>query len=386
MTTSISLSPLYQEIASLPTLLHALTEPLVQAAAAALPPDRCQQVQQVYLTGCGDSHHAAVGAALAFRQLAGLPCEPLTALSFSRYRAPYLATDAAALVIAISVSGSVTRTIEALDLGRQAGAWALAVTGGSQTPLAQVSHAIMEMRVPPLPAAPPDLVVPGMRSYAASQLALYLAAIQLGHGRGHLNQTQADRLRQELADLPAQVAQTIAAAAPLAHHCIQAWTGASHFVFAGGGPSYGAALFSAAKILEASGDPALAQDLEEWAHLQYFSREPDTPTILITAAQADADRAQEVVAAALAIGRRVAVVAPSGAAFPIPPPSIHFPLAAPVRECFSPLLTTLPGALLAAYRADLLREPYFRAFGGGRSRANGGGISRIRTSHRRLTL
>ena len=382
----MSLSPLHQEIESLPALLSDLLAPLARAAAVALSPERCRQVQRVYLTGCGDSHCAAVGAALAFRQLAGLPCEPLTALSFSRYRAPYLATDAAALVIAISVSGSVTRTIEALHLGCQAGAWGIAVTGGSQTPLAQVSHAVLETRVPPLAAAPPDLVVPGLRSYAASQLALYLAAIQLGQARGFLHPPQAQQLRQELAALGAQAAQTIAHAAPLAQKCSQAWADAGHFVFAGGGPSYAAALFSAAKLLEASGDPAVAQDLEEWAHLQYFSREPATPTILITAAQADADRAAEVVTAALAIGRRVAVVSPAASAFPVPPPAIHFPLPAPVRECFSPLLTTLPGALLAAARAGLLAEPYFRAFGGGRSREGGGGISRIRTSHRRLTL
>ncbi len=385
--TSLPLSPLYQEIESLPALLSDLLAPLARAAAVALSPERCRQVQRVYLTGCGDSHHAAVGAALAFRQLAGLPCEPLTALSFSRYRAPYLAGSGGdALVMAISVSGSVTRTIEALHLGRQAGAWGIAVTGGSQTPLAQVSQAVLEMRVPPLAEAPPDLVVPGLRSYAACQLALYLAAIQLGQARGFLHPPQAQQLRQELAALGAQAAQTTAHAAPLAQKCSQAWADAGHFVFAGGGPNYGAALFSAAKILEASGDPAVAQDLEEWAHLQYFGRQPDTPTFFLTAAQADADRAAEVVTAALAIGRRVAVVSPAGSAFPVPPPAIHFPLPAPVRECFSPLLTTLPGALLAAARADLLAEPYFRAFGGGRSREGGGGISRIRTSHRRLTL
>lgn len=384
----MSLSPLHQEIESLPALLSGLLDPLARAAAAALPPARCRQVRQLYLTGCGDSHHAAAGAALAFRQLAGLPCEPLTALSFSRYRAPYLAQTprGATLVIAISVSGSGTRTIEALDLGRQAGAWGVAVTGGSHTPLAQVSDAVIETSVPPLATTPPGLVVPGLRSYAASQLALYLAAIQVGQGRGYLSQAQADDLRQELAELAPQAAHTITHAAPLAHECSQSWADASHFVFAGSGPNYGAALFSAAKILEASGDPAVAQDLEEWAHLQYFSREPDTPTILLTAAQADADRAQEVIAAALTIGRRVAVVAPTDPAFPIPAPAIHFPLPAPARECFSPLLTTLPGALLAACRADLLGEPYFRAFGGGRSRENGGGISRIRTSRRRLSL
>lgn len=42
--------------------------------------------------------------------------------------------------------------------------------------------------------------------------------------------------------------------------------------------------------------------------------------------------------------------------------------AVPPRECFSPLLTCLPGTLFAAYRAEQLGEPYFRGFRGGRSR------------------
>jgi hypothetical protein len=37
------------------------------------------------------------------------------------------------------------------------------------------------------------------------------------------------------------------------------------FVFGGAGPLYGVAMFSAAKMLEASGDPAMAQETEEWA-------------------------------------------------------------------------------------------------------------------------
>jgi glucosamine--fructose-6-phosphate aminotransferase (isomerizing) len=44
------------------------------------------------------------------------------------------------------------------------------------------------------------------------------------------------------------------------------------------------------------------------------------------------------------------------------------------------LITCLPGALFAAYRAQLIGEPYFRGFGGGRSIEGGGGISRIRDS------
>jgi len=54
------------------------------------------------------------------------------------------------------------------------------------------------------------------------------------------------------------------------------------------------------------GDPALGQETEEWAHLQYFARAAATPTFIITAADRDLSRATEVAVAAKAVGRRVA--------------------------------------------------------------------------------
>ena len=52
------------------------------------------------------------------------------------------------------------------------------------------------------------------------------------------------------------------------------------------------------------------------------------------------------------------------------------PLAEGVPEMFSPLLAAIPGALFAAYRAEVLGEPFFRPAGGVRA----SGINRVRTS------
>jgi glucosamine--fructose-6-phosphate aminotransferase (isomerizing) len=43
---------------------------------------------------------------------------------------------------------------------------------------------------------------------------------------------------------------------------------------------------------------------------------------------------------------------------------------------FSPLIAAIPGALFAAYRAEVLGEPFFRPSGAGRPP----GINRVRTS------
>jgi glucosamine--fructose-6-phosphate aminotransferase (isomerizing) len=179
------------------------------------------------------------------------------------------------------------------------------------------------------------------------------------------------------------MAQTITACDPIAQNAAESWLDGTRFVFCGSGPNYGTALFSAAKLIEASGDGALGQDVEEWAHLQYFGKQPDTPTFLLSAGQRDADRTAEIAVAAKQIGRRVALIAPEKSVLlETAAADFRFPLPAAVRECFSPLAACLPGTLFAAHRAQMLNEPYFRGFGGGRSQEGGGGVSRIRSSHR----
>ena len=377
-------SPLLLQIDSLPELPATMIDHLVRKTADMLPAARCEQIRHVYLTGCGDSHHAAVNAELAFELFAGLPCRAATAMQFGRYLAPTLRENRpGALVVGVSASGVVSRTIEALDLARQGGALTVAVTGQRATPLARVADLVLPVKTPAFPDAPEGIVIPGARSYVASQLALYVLALHIGRERGHLSRGEARQLLEELADSADVMEVTIAANDSVARAVTAAWREAETFVFCGSGPNYGTALFSAAKLLEASGDAATGQDVEEWAHLDYFARRRATPTFLISAAQRDQSRALEIATAARTIGRRVAIIAPQSSALAnTADQEVLFPLADGLREAFSPLISCLPGLLFAAYRAALLDEPYFRNFGDGRSSEGGGGISRIRDSQR----
>ncbi|MCP4424337.1 MAG: SIS domain-containing protein [Chloroflexi bacterium] len=382
-------TPLHQQVDTLPDLTQLMIDPLVKAIETALPKSLCEGMGRVFIAGCGDSHHAAMNAELAFEQLAGLPTEPMTAMQLGRYAAGFWPETGSEtgrgtnLALAVSVSGQASRTVEALEMARQAGAIAVAVTGNPSSPLAKAAEIVLKTAVPPLPDELAGMIVPGTRSYIASQLALYLAAIHLGQQRGRLAKTRANQLRRELANMADLMEQTIAASDPIAQQLAHDWIDADRFVFLGAGPNYGTALFSAAKILEASGDMAVPQDTEEWAHLQYFAKQVDTPTFIINAGGWDENRALEAATAARQIGRRVAIIAPANSQLAqTPDKDALLPIAGPVREAFSPLLTCLPSVLFAAYRAQAIGEPYFRDFGGGRSIEGGGGISRIRTSER----
>jgi len=382
-------SPLHQQADTLPDLIAETIDPFARAVAESLPAPVCSNVQRVFLTGCGDSHHAPLNAEMAFEELAGLPCEPMTAMQFARYGAGFLPDTGRGsnLVLAVSVSGAVSRTVEALRMGRLAGGTAVALTGNTTGPLAAEAEIVLPTAVPPLPAELQGMIVPGTRSYIASLLMLYLVAIHLGERRSRLTRARANKERRALAAHAELMAETIALSDGPARYAAEQWRDARQFVYCGSGPHYGTALFSAAKLLEASGDIAVAQEMEEWAHLQYFAREETTPTILISAGGRDAGRTVEIAAAARAIGRRVGLVAPRQTdLLARTAPDQLLPIAAPLHERYAPLLTCLPPTLFAAYRAQLLDEPYFRDFGGGRSIEGGGGISRIRSSDQWDTL
>lgn len=374
------MNSLVNQVKTLPELLRKTFQTLDDGARLNLHPGLILPLKRIYITGCGDSHHAGLSTQLAFEALTGLPTTITTALDFARYKAGFLprAGINTNLVIGISVSGSVARTYEALLMAKEAGGTTLSLTATPGSRVAEVGDLLFQVPNPTF-LIPEGEVSPGVRSFFINQVALLLMAIHIGEVRGTITTSEANDYRQTLLNTADVIETAILKNAILIHQLVKDWQDAREFIFVGGGPNFGIALFSAAKVLEASGDSALGQDTEEWAHLQYFARDVDTPTIFITAADRDKSRMDEVIMAAKQIGRRVAVICPEIATSMIKLADAAFTFN-PVREMFSALVTQIPGELFAGYRADLLGEPFFRNFGGGRNHEDAGGSSRIQTS------
>lgn len=375
------MNSMLDQIHSLPGLIRDVVQPIDDSAREALDHQLCTSVKRIYVTGCGDSHHAALATELAFETLTGVPTEALTSLQFGRYAAAYLpkTEPGTNLAFGISVSGEVSRTLEALQQAKKAGATVVSLTATPESRIGKAGDRMINTTTPVFPD-PEGVHTPGVRSYTANQIGLYLSAIRIGEVRGHITTGDANKLRKELLELAETTQQAIDLTEDTVRQLAGQWKDASEFVFVGAGPNFATALFSAAKVLEASGDPALGQDTEEWAHLQYFARAVDTPTFVITAGGRDLSRATEVVVAGKQIGRRVTAIAPrsAGELHAAATNSVYLPEG--LKEMFSPVVACIPGEMFAAYRADVIGEPFFRGFGGGRSQEGGGGISRIRTS------
>ncbi|MEJ5200693.1 MAG: hypothetical protein WHV66_00555, partial [Anaerolineales bacterium] len=103
------------QVRSLPAQLREIFDPLDEAVRSTLNHELCLSVKRLFVTGCGDSHHASLGSELAFEALAGIPTEPMTAQQFARYAAGFIPQTGPKtnLMIGISVSGEVARTAEA---------------------------------------------------------------------------------------------------------------------------------------------------------------------------------------------------------------------------------------------------------------------------------
>jgi glucosamine--fructose-6-phosphate aminotransferase (isomerizing) len=318
------------------------------------------EITHIVICGCGDSHHAGLGMEMALAYWTGLEVRSVPSLSAARYVIPRWGSHAAGkLVIGISASGEVARTIEALEVAGAVGAHSLAITASPESTLADVAERTLSIDVPAIPHGP------GLISYLASMLMLLGVADLLAPSaaRKELSHT----LEMLPATLDAWKAEQELMGARFAEQVEM-----DALVILGGGPAYASALFGAAKVIEAAGAYAWGQDLEEWAHLEYFCASARMPTWLLTTGGRSAGREAEVLAAAQRIGREIAVSRWEGGT----------DMSDIASEALSPLALWVGPAACAAELAARLDEKPFRDFGGGRSVEEGGGASRIRSSAR----
>jgi glucosamine--fructose-6-phosphate aminotransferase (isomerizing) len=319
------------------------------------------QFTEVIIAGCGDSYYAGLGLELAFHNWTNLQTRAGPSLKVGRYLLPSLLNlDHKALVIGISASGEVARTIEVVDLAKQVGATTLAFTADPESSLAELADASLSLPIPEIPHGP------GLLTYLGSVLLGYsLCATLASDFNRNVISSVIDKVPMELESwIPVESRKGID------HAENEIDRGA--MVFLGAGPDHSSAMFSAAKVVESCGVSAWGQDTEEWAHIEYFSEPADMFTWILSSGGRSRGREIEIEAAAKGIGRRLVVSRWEG----------WSGLGQKDRESVSPLFLWVGPTAFAAKLAEILGEVPFRGFEGGRSVVEGGGISRIRSSQR----
>ena len=349
-------SPLIGPLADLPQLLRTEVEPMEARLRRLITTPDLYRLRQIVLIGCGDSFIAGAGAASVLREWTGLPVQPMHAMEAARYvdsAAPH-GHPRSVLAVCISYSGEVARVVEAARRLRRWGALTVALTGNAGSRLAEAAELVGNIAVPPCPGAV-------ARGYAATLLGVWLLGIRIAevrlrqtmdvaNARRSLLTRQADLLEQALA--PAAVACAAAAAQLHPARCAD---------LLGSGPTIGSARFAAAKLIEIAGTHAVAQDAEEFHHLNYFVRSPETlPTVVFTAAGARAaSRMSELSATLEQLGRPGLLITdqdPSGVGAWSKKHLLRLP---PTAEWLLPLLHAVPAIMLAqAWAAQAGATPF----------------------------
>jgi glucosamine--fructose-6-phosphate aminotransferase (isomerizing) len=249
------------------------------------------------------------------------------------------------LVVATSASGGTKRVVQAIERAKGHGALTIALTGTPNSAVTQVADRTVVVALPQKQRSP------GIRTYQASLLGMLLVAIQLGEMRNTYDQDEANGLRHELAALADVVEATTDAIKGRCHEVADLIAETPTLVMVGSGPSYGTALFSAAKVIEAAGVFAIGQDLEEWWHVERFAYPIDMPVFVIAPPGRSYWRAGDLAATARGLRRRVIAVTHKDDTEVTRHAFAVLPVHGEVREEFSPLLYHLFASYVASYVA-----------------------------------
>jgi glucosamine--fructose-6-phosphate aminotransferase (isomerizing) len=195
--------------------------------------------------------------------------------------------------------------------------------------------------------SPGAVPVPGTLTYLGTLTALYGLAIELGQARGHLTKQRAEECWESLRQTHLSLQEIALVNFPLVEGYAQRYLYESPMVyFVGGGPNYGTALFGRAKLLEAAPVPCVAQEVEEWAHLEYFLTGYGTQVIFLVPSGLSRRRALDMMRTVNRVsGYVVAVADPSDDA--VAELACEVWPVSPQEEMFSPIAYSVPLGILA---------------------------------------
>jgi len=323
-----------REITTIPAVIRDRLE-LAGQAATTVERLRDSRIRQVVLVGCGDSSFVCQAAALALNRHSGLQVRWEHALDFARYGVRYHESGTA--VVVVSFSGKTGRTIEAAHQARAFGHLVIALTGVPDSPIAKVADCVLSAEIPTFGFSP------GTSTYTAMLVTLLTLASELGANvavgaDGSVGPAALSRYATGLQRLPRLAEETLRLSEGPACAAAERLAGARMITFLGAGPNEASAKFGAAKLFEGAQQIALATNVEEWAHEQYFITRPSEPVVLVAPSGASSDRAAEILSELNYIEALPVFVGDQAP----PLPALHLPVAAGIGEELSPVLASIP--------------------------------------------
>jgi glucosamine--fructose-6-phosphate aminotransferase (isomerizing) len=236
--------------------------------------------------------------------------------------------------------------VECALFARQHGLYPVAITFNPDSPLAEASSATLPYRYADVGFGP------GTLSYIASLVSLYTIALRAGELSGRLDSATIETWLEAIQQQSDVIAATIAACETPAAELGQKSDVQTPIHIIGAGPNYGTALFGMAKMIEAARISAVGQELEEWAHEQYFCTGPGTVTIVLAPPGASSSRAREQLQAVRDMhGLAVAICSPDDVDT-LSLADYVFPVPGSLDEALTPISYCVPLELFAYHFAS----------------------------------
>ncbi len=313
------------------------------------------KINRVYITGCGDSYCAGIACRDFFVKYAKIHVEVYQAIEFSRYICPQ-EVDEQSVVLSISSSGRVARTVECAMRAKEKNAFSIGVTSRPDSRLAEAAGEKIVVQIPDVVG-----IAPGTQSYMASQLAIICFAVALGKDRGVLSEEDVQAIFSYISELGTAMKLTTEKNFSLIQKYVEAYYSPENpnkikiFHILGSGPNWGTAQFGSMKLLEASGFDSIPQGIEEWAHTQYFTTRPGTHTVVIAPKGGSRDRVLEILQAVTVMDGKKIVIGEENDDELARAADIYLPICGMdnIKEEFSQLIYPIPLELLALHVSDV---------------------------------
>lgn len=324
--------------------------------SALLPLPEAAALKRLIVAGCGDSYSAAGAMAPVIRKLACVSCaspDPMELCSF------YTDEDIRdgckpeeVLVVAISASGGSVRIVEMLERAKAAGVRSMLITNNPESKGAKAAELVYCVETPEL------CNTPGLRSYFASLTALAALASYIGGSKGVAEPAVA---RQAILDYVSACQPRYQEIDGQMFELAQRWSGLEKFEIVGDESEFFSAQFVEEKFIECASVHASHADSEDWCHINFFLREPETVGTIfqVNAAAPDLDRIAESVRVSVAIGRPTLVVTDADCDFAEGAAVCRLPKAPECAPWALLMMDHAPGSLLAAYCAALAGKLFF---------------------------
>ncbi|MGH7541627.1 MAG: isomerizing glutamine--fructose-6-phosphate transaminase, partial [Gemmatimonadota bacterium] len=199
------------------------------------------RVEQLILTACGTSWHAALVGEYIIEELARLPVEVEYASEF-RYRNPVIRPHT--MVAGISQSGETADTLAAIREARERGAKTMGIVNVVGSSVARETDGGVYTH------AGPEIGVASTKAFVAQLTVLSLFGLYLGRRR-ELSILQGREIVRALRELPEKIEEVLETEGTI-RELAEEFRAASNFLYLGRGPNFPIALEGALKLKEIS--------------------------------------------------------------------------------------------------------------------------------------